>query len=56
MKQRVITGVLAAIVFIGALFLMNTIVFPIFLAFLSVVAVFEVEKAVGLKNKAIYTA
>ena len=56
MKQRVITGVLAAIVFIGALFLMNTIVFPIFLACLSVVAVFEVEKAVGLKNKAIYTA
>ena len=56
MKQRVITGVLAAIVFIGALFLMNTIVFPIFLAFLSVVAVFEVEKAAGLKNKAIYTA
>ena len=40
MKQRVITGVLAAIVFIGARFLMNTIVFPIFLAFLSVVAVF----------------
>lgn len=54
MKQRVITGVLAAIVFIGALFLMNTLVFPVFLSFLSVIAVWEVEKAVGLKNKLIY--
>ncbi len=54
MKQRVITGVLAAIVFIGALCLMNTLVFPVFIAVLSCMAVFEVLKAVGLKNKMIY--
>lgn len=54
MKQRVITGVLAAIVFIGALFLMNTLVYPVFIAFLSAVAVWEVEKVVGLKNRMIY--
>ncbi len=54
MKQRVITGVLGSVLFIGALFLMNTLVFPAFLAFLSVVAVWEVEKAVGLKNNLIY--
>jgi len=52
-KQRVITGVLSGIIFIGALFLMNTIVFPIFLALLSGMAVWEIEKAVGLKNKMI---
>ena len=50
MKQRIITGVIAAVVFIGALVLMNTIVFPLFVALLSVIAVWEVEKAVSLKN------
>ena len=50
MKQRVITGVISAVIFIGALCLMNTIVFPIFVAALSVIAVWEIEKAVGLKN------
>lgn len=53
MKQRVITGVLSAIIFIGALLLMNTVVFPIFIAALSCIAVWEIEKAVGLKNKMI---
>ena len=53
MKQRVITGVLSGIIFIGALLLMNTIVFPIFVALLSGMAVYEIEKAVGLKNKMI---
>lgn len=53
MKQRVITGVLSAIIFIGALCLMNTIVFPVFIALLSAMAVYEIEKAVGLKNKLI---
>ena len=51
MKQRVITGVLFAIIFIGAILLINTIVFPIFVAILSGIAVWEIEKAVGLKNK-----
>lgn len=50
MKQRVITGILFGIIFIGALLLMNTIVFPFFIAVLSGMAVWEVEKAVGLKN------
>lgn len=54
MKQRIITGAVGSTVFIGALLLMNTLVFPIFVAFLSAVAVWEVLKAVGLKNKPIY--
>ena len=56
MKQRVITGVIAAVIFIGALVLMNTIVFPLFVALLSVIAVWEVEKAVSLKNVPIIAA
>lgn len=52
-KQRVITGILSGIIFIGALVLMNTIVFPVFVALLSCMAVWEIEKAVGLKNKMI---
>ena len=51
MKQRVITGVLFAIIFIGAMLLMNTLVFPVFIALLSVIAVYEIVKAVGLKNR-----
>ncbi len=50
MKQRVITAVLFGIIFIGALLMINTIVFPIFTALLSCMAVWEIEKAVGLKN------
>ena len=53
MKQRVITGVLFAIIFIVAILLINTIAFPVFLSLLSAIAVWEVEKAVGLKNKLI---
>ncbi len=53
MKQRVITALLFGIVFIGALLLMNTFVFPVFVALLSVIAVWEIEKAVGLTNKLI---
>ncbi len=56
MKQRVITGALFAIIFIGAMLLMNTIVFPIFIAVLSAIAVWEVEKAVGLENRFIMAA
>ena len=56
MKQRVITGLIFGIVFIGALLLMNTFVFPIFIVALSCVAVYEIEKAVGLNNKLISAA
>lgn len=53
MKQRVITALLFGIVFIGAMLLMNTIVFPVFVALLSAIAVWEIEKATGLTNKLI---
>ncbi|MBQ8183716.1 MAG: phosphatidate cytidylyltransferase [Clostridia bacterium] len=53
MKQRVITGALFAIIFIGAMILMNTLVFPVFIAVLSAIAVGEIEKAVGVKNRLI---
>ncbi len=53
MKQRVITALIFGIIFIGALVLMNTIVFPFFVAIISLMAVYEIEKAVGLKNKLI---
>lgn len=56
MKQRVITALIFGIVFIGAMLLMNTIVFPVFISAISAIAVWEIEKAVGLKNKLIITA
>ena len=56
MKQRVITGLIFGIVFIGALLLMNTIVFPVFISLISSIAVFEIVKAVGMKNKLIMAA
>ncbi len=56
MKQRVITGLIFGIIFIGALLLMNTVFFPAFLAVLSCMAVFEIEKAIGLTNKMIIAA
>lgn len=56
MKQRVITALIFGIVFIGAMLLMNTIVFPAFVALLSAMAVWEIEKAVGLSNKMIAAA
>ncbi len=56
MKQRVITGSVFGIIFIGALALMNTAFFPVFLAALSGMAVYEIEKAVGLTNKLIISA
>lgn len=37
--------------FIGLLFAVNTVVFPVALALLSVIAVMEVQKTIGLKNK-----
>lgn len=50
MKQRIITGLICAILFIGCLFLMNTIFFPLVLSLMAAIAVYEVEKAVSLKN------
>ncbi len=56
MKQRVITALIFGIIFIGALLLMNTVIFPVFVAVLSVMAVYEIEKAVRLSNKLIISA
>ncbi len=56
MKQRVITALIFGIVFIGAMLLMNTIAFPVFVSAISAIAVWEIEKAVGLKNKLIIAA
>ncbi len=53
MKQRIITGLICAVLFIGCLFLMDTVFFAAVLALMSVIAVHEVEKAVNLKNKPI---
>ncbi len=53
MKQRIITGLICAVLFIGCLFLMDTIVFALVLSLMSAIAVQEVEKAVNLKNKPI---
>ena len=51
MKQRIITGLICGVLFIGCLVLMNTIFFPVVLSLMSAIAVYEVEKAVKLKNK-----
>jgi len=50
MKQRIITGVICGILFIGCLFLMDTVFFALVLSLMSAIAVLEVEKAVSLKN------
>ena len=50
MKQRIITGSICAVLFIGCLFLMDTIVFALVLSLMAAIAVHEVEKAVNLKN------
>lgn len=51
MKQRVLSGVVIAVVAISVLFLMNTVVFPIVWTVLAVMAVYEIEKVTQVKNK-----
>lgn len=53
MKQRVLSGVVIAIVAISVLLLMNTVVFPIVWTVLAVMAVYEIEKVTQIKNKAL---
>lgn len=55
MKQRVLSGVAIAVVAIAVLLLMNTPVFPIFWAVISVMAVYEIEKVVKVENKVLIT-
>ncbi|MDR1629368.1 MAG: phosphatidate cytidylyltransferase [Oscillospiraceae bacterium] len=53
MKQKIITGIVSGIAFIGILFAINTVVFPFVIALLSAIAVFEIGNAVHLKNRPI---
>ena len=55
MKTRVISGIVAAIIGAGALALMFTPVFPIFVAVLSAVATFEIMNVAQIKSKLIMT-
>ncbi len=50
MKVKVITGLVATVAFVAVLFTINTIIFPIVICLLAAMAVYEIEKAVGLKN------
>ena len=47
MKQRIITALVGIPVFILAMFFLDTIIFPILIALISVVSVYEVMKATG---------
>ena len=53
MKTRVITAVVGAAIVIPCLIFMHTIAFPVFLALVSLIAVYEVIKATGGKNNLI---
>ena len=55
MKIRVISGIIAAIVGIGAVVLMFTPVYAAFIAFLSAVATYEIMNVVQIKSKLIMT-
>jgi len=50
MKKKVITGFVLLGILIVALWAMNSLFFPALLAFFACIAVYEVEKAVDLKN------
>lgn len=50
MKQRIITAVIAILVFIPVLIFSNTIVFPIAFGILGLVALYEIFACVGLKK------
>ncbi|HAN21314.1 MAG: hypothetical protein A2Y15_07270 [Clostridiales bacterium GWF2_36_10] len=54
MQKRVLTGVIAILIFLPVLFYSNTIIFPITLAFLAGVAVYEFAKCVGFSGKVLY--
>ncbi len=53
MLKRIVVGVIAALLMITVLIFRNTPVLSIALAFLAVVAAYEIEKCVQVKNKAI---
>ena len=51
MKQRIITGLIAGAFFISMMLALYTPIFPLFVCLLSGVAVFEINKVMGLKYK-----
>lgn len=53
MKQRILTGCVIAVFFLVWMLCLFTPFFGLFLAFLSGVSVYEINKAVGLKNRPI---
>ena len=54
MRTRIITAVVAICIFAPVLYYSNTIAFPITIALLSLIAVFEMLRCIGIKNPAIY--
>ncbi len=54
MLKRTITGVVAALFAVGVLALRDTPVLSIVVAIFAVIAAREIEKVIGIKNKAIY--
>jgi len=51
MLVRIITGAVAFVVFLGAVLLSNTVVFPIALGIVTVICLFEMFKCMGLEKK-----
>ena len=54
MLTRIVVGVVAALFAVGMLAIRFTPVFPIVVAFFAVMAAFELERVIGVKNKAIH--
>ena len=51
MLVRVITGAIAFLVFLGAVLLSNTVVFPIAVGIVTVICLFEIFKCMGIEKK-----
>ena len=51
MRTRILTGIIAFIIFLPFLIFSDTIAFPITMAICSIVSVFEMIHCVGLHNK-----
>jgi phosphatidate cytidylyltransferase len=54
MKQRILTGLIGACIVIPCVIFMHYLPFPILIALISAVGVYEIIHAVGCRNKAIY--
>lgn len=54
MLKRAVVGIIAALFAVGMLAIRFTPVFPIVVAFFTAIAAYELEKVIGIKNKAIH--